>query len=146
MKKANALLVFLFMFLSSTAFYAQDLDSKGFTVQTYIGMYMQDGELMSYDVNEVYNVSLKDGYLIHNILKDNIVSDSQMYKITNIKKGKTDGETKFSFDATSGISGKKYFYEIFFDPEGTVTLNLTQPDGSVTVFLATSAIFKTFNQ
>lgn len=145
MKNFKALLV-AFLLVCTASANAQSLDSKGFTVQSYLGMYMEGEELMSYDCNEVYNVSIKDGFLVHNILTDGIVTDSQMYKISNLKSSEKDGETTFAFDATSGISGKIYKYSISFGGEGSVTLTLTQADGSATIFMATSAIFKTFKQ
>lgn len=146
MKKLKALLVVILLVCSAGAAQAQGLDSKGFTVQSYLGMYMEGDELMSYDCNEVYNVSLKDGFLVHNIITDEVVTDSQMYKISGIKTSQKDGETNFTFDATSGISGKVYNYTFSFGKEGSVTLTLKQPDGSATIFMATSAIFKTYKQ
>lgn len=145
MKNFKVLLLFVLLVFAGAA-HAQSLDSKGFTVQSYLGMYMDGEELMSYDVNEVYNVSLQDGFLIHNILSDNVVTDSQMYKISNLVKSQKDGDITFAFDATSGISGKVYSYSISFGADNAVTLTLIQPDGSATVFMATSAIFKTFKQ
>lgn len=136
----------VFLLVCSATASAQSLDSKGFTVQSYLGMYMEGEELMSYDCNEVYNVSLKDGYLVHNILTDNVVTDSQMYKISGVKTSQKDGETTFNFDATSGISGKVYKYSFSFGSEGAVTLTLVQPEGGATIFMATSAIFKTYKQ
>lgn len=140
------LAVFILLFAASFSFTQENLESKGFTIQSYLGMYMENGEVMSYDANEVYNISLSDGYLIHNIFKDNVISDSQLYKISNIKRTTEKEENKFAFDATSGLSGNVYHYEVYFGKEGSVTLNLTQPNGDATVFLATSAILKTFKQ
>jgi len=134
------------IFTATVSFAQESLDSKGFTVQTYLGMYMEDGEVMSYDVNEIYNISLQDGFLVHNILKDNLISDSQLYKISKITRTTEKEENKFAFDATSGLSGNVYRYEVYFDKEGGVTLNLTQPNGDATVYLATSGILKTFKQ
>ena len=145
MKNFKALLTIILLSFASTV-NAQSLDSKGFTIQSYLGMYMDGEELMSYDANEIYNVSLQDGYMVHNILSDNVVTDSQMYKISNLVKSEKEGETTFAFDATSGISGKVYSYSISFGKDASVTLTLIQPDGGVTVFMATSAIFKTFKQ
>ncbi len=145
MKNFKALLVVILLVCSASA-NAQSSDSKGFTVQSYLGMYMEGEELMSYDCNEIYNVSVKDGYLVHNIITDNVVTDSQMYKISNVKTSEKDGETTFNFDATSGISGKVYNYSISFGGEGSVTITLVQPDGGATIFMATSAIFKTYKQ
>ncbi len=146
MKKTNAILVILMVVLTSFASNAQSLNAKAFTVQTYLGMYMEGDELMSYDVNEVYNVSLADGYLIHNILTDGLVSDSQVYKITNIKNTDSDGEVTYSFNATSGISGNIFKYEVSTDAEGSTTLTLTQPEGDKTIYMATLVILKSFKQ
>jgi hypothetical protein len=146
MKRTNAFLVILMVVLTSFASNAQSLNSKAFTVQTYLGMYMEGDELMSYDVNEVYNVSLADGYLIHNILTDGLVSDSQVYKITNMKNTESDGEVTYSFSATSGVSGNIFKYEVSTDVEGATTLTLTQPEGDKTIYMATLVILKSFKQ
>jgi hypothetical protein len=146
MKKTKALLVILLVVLTSFASNAQSLNSKSFTVQSYLGMYMEGDELMSYDVNEIYNVSLADGYLIHNIVTDGLVTDSQVYKITNVKNSEANGETTYSFNATSGISGKIYKYDVSTDAEGATTLTLTQPEGDKTIFMANLIILKSFKQ
>ena len=146
MKRTNAFLVILLVVLTSFASNAQSLNSKAFTVQTYLGMYMEGDELMSYDVNEIYNVSLADGYLTHNILTDGLVTDSQIYKISNVKNTDADGETTYTFNATSGISGKIYQYEVSTDAEGATTLTLTQPEGDKTIYMATLVLLKSYKQ
>ena len=132
--------------LTSFASKAQSLNSKAFTLQTYLGMYMEGDELMSYDVNEVYNISLADGYLIHNIFTDGIVTDSQVYKISNVKSTNSDSELTYTFNATSGVSGKIYQYEISTDAEDATTLTLTQPEGDKTIYMATIVILKAYKQ
>lgn len=146
MKITNAFLVILLVVLTSFASNAQSLNSKAFTVQTYLGMYMEGDELMSYDVNEIYNVSLADGYLMHNILTDGLVTDSQTYKITNVKNTDSDSETTYTFNATSGVSGKIYQYEVSTDAEGATTLTLTQPEGDKTIYMATVVLLKAYKQ
>jgi len=146
MKKASAFLIILIVLLTSFASKAQSLNSKAFTLQTSLGMYMEGDELMSYDVNEVYNISLADGYLIHNIFTDGIVTDSQVYKISNVKSTNSDSELTYTFNATSGVSGKIYQYEISTDAEDATTLTLTQPEGDKTIYMATIVILKAYKQ
>ncbi len=132
--------------LTSYAASGQILNSKAFTIQTYLGMYMEGDELMSYDVNEIYNVSLADGYLIHNIFTDGLVTDSQVYKLSNIKSTNTEGETTYTFNATSGVSGKIYHYEVSTDAEDATTMTLTQPEGDKTIYMATVVLLKAYKQ
>lgn len=132
--------------LTSFAANGQSLNSKAFTIQTYLGMYMEGDELMSYDVNEVYNISLADGYLIHNIFTDGLVTDSQVYKLSNIKNTNADAEVTYTFNATSGVSGKIYQYEISTDAEDSTTLTLTQPEGDKTIYMATVVLLKAYKQ
>lgn len=139
--------VLLFVLTISISSFAQNRNLKGFTAQTYIGMYMDGEELKSYDCDEVYSVSLNDGFLVHNILTDGKVSNAQMYKISNVKEvSGEDGEVTYSFNALSGLSGNIYSYSFSLSGEKVVTLTLIQPEGDVTVFLGTSEIFKTFKQ
>ena len=146
MKKTSVFLVLVMVVLTSFAASGQSLNSKAFTIQTYLGMYMEGDELMSYDVNEIYNVSLADGYLMHNILTDGLVTDSQTYKITNVKNTDSDSETTYTFNATSGVSGKIYQYEVSTDAEGATTLTLTQPEGDKTIYMATVVLLKAYKQ
>ncbi len=146
MKKINGFLVITLVILTSLASNAQSLNPKAFTIQTYLGMYMEGDELMSYDVNEVYNISLADGYLIHNIFTDGLVTDSQVYKLSNIKNKNTEGEVTYTFNATSGVSGKLYQYEVSTDAEDATTLTLTQPEGDKTIYMATVVLLKAYKQ
>lgn len=138
--------VMLVFFLLAGKLYAQDLNSKGLSVHTYLGLYYEGEEIKTYDVNEIYNVSFTDGYLIHNILSDGIVSDSQIYKVTNVQRKVTDGTNTFTFKATSGVSGSIYTYEIYMEDEQNVTLKLIQPDGSSSVYMGSFNILKTYKQ
>jgi hypothetical protein len=146
MKKTSVFLVLVMVVLTSFAASGQSLNSKAFTIQTYLGMYMEGDELMSYDVNEVYNVSLADGYLIHNIFTDGLVTDSQVYKLSNIKNTSTDAEVSYTFNATSGVSGKIYQYEVSTDAENATTLTLTQPEGDKTIYMATVVLLKAYKK
>jgi hypothetical protein len=138
------LALLIFAFSSDTR--SQSLNSKGFTIHTYVGMYMEDGEVKSYEVNEIYNVSFQDGLLIHNIFSGESVTNSQIYKISDLSRIQKEGVVSFEFDAISGISGKVYRYIITFESETAATLTLVQPDGSSTVFMAAASILKTFKQ
>lgn len=144
MNGKNVLFVLLTVVLSSFSVKSQSLDPKAFTVQSYLGVYMEGDEVMSYDVNEIYNVSLSDGYLIHNILTDGLVTDSQVYKLSNINY--QEENQMCSFKATSGISGKIYEYEFSTDSDGSTTMTLTQPDGSKSIFMVSFAILKAFKK
>ena len=145
MKNLKALLV-VAMLLCSVIVRAQSLDAKGFTVQVYMGVYQEDGEIKTYDAFDVYNISFTDGFLVHNILTECTITDSQIYKISNLRRETIEKEPTFIFDAVSGISGNKYKYEIAFAAEGGITLVRYQPDGSSEVFLGTNVMFKTYQQ
>ena len=70
-------------------------------------------------VNQIFNISLKDGYLIHNVLNESgFVDDSQVYKIIS----KKDKNGVLVLSCKSGISGNVYEYLISKDPEGGATL------------------------
>lgn len=145
MKNLKFLLV-AFMVSFTIAAKAQDVNSKGFTTQVYVGSYKENGETKTFDVNDVYNVSLTDKFLIHNVMDgDGIVTDSQFYKVSNLKVESVSDMPTFTFDATSGISGNTYKYTFTFI--GTVaSVDRTQPDGSVDTFIGISVILKTYQQ
>jgi hypothetical protein len=70
-------------------------------------------------VNQIFNISLKDGYLIHNVLNESgSVDDSQVYKIIS----KKDKNGVLVLSCKSGISGNVYEYLISKDAEGGATL------------------------
>lgn len=125
---------------------AQDASSKGFTVQVLVGSYLEGGETKTYDVNDIYNVSIKDQVLIHNVLDlEGLVTDSQVYKISDLKVETVEGITSFKFNATSGVSGKVYGYYFSFI-SSMAMVDRTQPDGFVESFVGTSVVLKTFKQ
>lgn len=146
MKALKIVFPILLLFLFAEKIQAQELTMKGVSVHSYMGVYKENDEIKTYDVNEIYNISFADGILIHNILTDGIISNSQIYKITNVQRKVVDGLNSFTFNATSGISGSIYSYEVYFEKEGGVTLKLIQPDGSSSVFMASYAVLKTFIQ
>ncbi|MFZ9613706.1 MAG: hypothetical protein ACO29Q_10535 [Crocinitomicaceae bacterium] len=147
MKKTKLIFVSTLLLLSSLISHAQSINASSFTVQSYMGMYLEGEEWMSYETNEIYNISFADGFMVHNILTDGTVSDSQVYKISNVQNFYEDGEDGYSFEATSGVSGKVYYYTVSTDLEGITTLILTQPNGvDQTVFMTTLAILKSYRQ
>lgn len=70
------------------------------------------------EVRQIYNISLKDRVLVHNVFEDGVegVSDSQVYQITEVKES---GANEIVFYAKSGVSGKLYEYRLV-DAEGAV--------------------------
>ena len=55
--------------------------------------------------------------------------------------------TIYKFEALSGLSGKRYTYEIEINKDGKlISLKLTQPDGAKETFKGGLSILKTFNQ
>ena len=145
MKNLRALLV-IGMLLCSVFVQAQSLNEKGFTVQIYMGMYQEDGEIKTYDAYDLYNITLTDGFLVHNILTECVITDSQIYKISGLKRETIENEPTYIFNATSGISGNVYKYEISLGADNGITLLRYQPDGSSEVFLGTYVMFKTYQQ
>lgn len=69
-------------------------------------------------VMQIYNISLKDRVLVHNVFEDGTdgVSDSQVYQITEIRE--SEGK-EIVFFAKSGVTGKLYEYRLV-DAEGEV--------------------------
>lgn len=145
MKKLKALFLAIGLLVFASAVKAQDLTSQGFTIQVYIGMYDENGEVKSYELNEIYSISFADQIMVHNVLSEDIISDSQVYKVSNLQKKVAEDLLEFSFDATSGISGNVYKYNVALG-SGVATMDRTQPNGSSESFLGSSIKLKTFKQ
>jgi hypothetical protein len=52
----------------------------------------------------------------------------------------------YTFNATSGVSGKIYQYEVSTDAENATTLTLTQPEGDKTIYMATVVLLKAYKK
>lgn len=76
---------------------------------------------------QVYNISIKDMLLVHNVFdqETNELSDSQIYQITEVKQ---EGEDKMIFFAKSGVSGKTYQYRLFMKEGEPASLFLVLAD------------------
>jgi hypothetical protein len=126
---------------------AHFIDLKGITVQASTELYMQDGEIKSETVDQIYNVSFKDGILMHNIFKDGSISDSQVYQLKDVKATVDGDDTKFTFGAMSGVSGNVYKYTLTIDKDGRlISLVVAQPTGEKTTYNGGASTLKTFKQ
>lgn len=144
MSKLKFLFVALLTALTVSAKAQVTTDSKGFAFQVYIGSYQEGGETKTFDVNDIYSVSITDGFLVHQVLDgDGLVTDAQFYRLSNVKAEDLEGMPTWTFDATSGISGNVYKYEVTFI-ETVVSANRTQPSGNVETFIGIGVPLKTY--
>ena len=109
------------LFLLGLILLAKSLSAQySFTVSSFNEIDLETKETKSsVAVNQIFNVSLKDNFLIHNVLNESgYVEDSQLYKI--IKQKETNGVVSLS--CKSGVTGSVYEYLISKDAEGGATL------------------------
>jgi hypothetical protein len=117
MKKAikNLALALTFVFATLTSF-AQEIKGFTFQINTY-ALEIDDYEEI-YTSNELYNISLVDGYAVHNFVNNNgVVTESQFYKIKSYKSTETDKEIVITFTLLSGLSGLEYTYSLHISEE-----------------------------
>jgi hypothetical protein len=126
---------------------AQFLNFKGLTVQATSNLYIERDEPKSETVDQLYIMSFSDKILTHIIFSEGSVSDSQIYQM-EYDISFMDGEnTIYKFDAVSGLSGNRFKYEIKIAKDGKlISLKLTQPSGSITIFKGGVSTLKTFKQ
>ncbi len=81
-----------------------------FSVKSYNEIDLESKETISSNsVNQIFNISLKDNYLIHNVLDDlGNIDDSQFYKIID----QENKEGLLWLSCESGVSGNVYKYLI----------------------------------
>ncbi|SDS43354.1 hypothetical protein SAMN05216503_3050 [Polaribacter sp. KT25b] len=127
---------------------AQNSNLKGITVHANKILYIENDEPKSRDTDQVFAVSFSDKIFTHLIFSDGSINNSQVYQIENDKTLINDGNTIYKFEALSGISGNKYFYEIKIDSDGSLlALKITQPDNiDFSIYKGYSTDLKTFKQ
>lgn len=109
------------LFLLGLILLAKSLSAQySFAVSSYNEIDLETKETKSsVPVNQLFNVSLKDNFLIHNVINESgMIEDSQLYKI--IKQKETNGVVSLS--CKSGVTGSVYEYLISKDAEGGATL------------------------
>lgn len=99
--------------------------------------------ISSIEVNQLFNFSLKDGFLIHNLVdEEGNIEDSQFYKI--IKKEEKNNIIFLSCE--SGVSGKVYQYFISEDEENGTQLFQYLEENTIYQMEGKSSRCKTFKQ
>jgi len=114
---------------------AQYLNFKGLTVQATTALYIENGEPKSVNIyTQIFAMSFSDKILLHIIYeKGDIIEQSQIYKIENdinfIDESGNEKITVYKFEAISGITNKRFYYELKINSNGNLlSFKLTQPD------------------
>ena len=109
MKYFFSLIVMLFFVCTSYGQYT-------FHTTKYEEMNLATDETETYTRHQVFSISLPDKYLIHTVFDDygEKVTDSQIYRIIDIKEEDHDGELWKILTVKSGVSGNKYVYVLEF--------------------------------
>jgi hypothetical protein len=103
-------LVLTLVFTTLTSF-TQDI--KGFTFQVNTYATPSDGYEEIHRTNQLYNVSLVDGFAVHNVVNSGgLVIESQFYKIKSHETIDTDLEIIIKFTLLSGMTGLEYTYNL----------------------------------
>jgi len=114
MKKTikNLAIALTFVFATLTSF-SQDL--KGFTFHAVTTAFESSNFEDIYEINQLYQVSFTDGYLVHTIMNANtgLVSESQFYKITSKEVIRTMDGFEIKFKVRSGLSGSYFEYTLY---------------------------------
>lgn len=99
--------------------------------------------ISSIEVNQLFNFSLKDGFMIHNLVdEEGNIEDSQFYKI--IKKEEKNNIIFLSCE--SGVSGKVYQYFISEEEEKGTQLFQYLEENTIYQMKGKSSRCKTFKQ
>lgn len=141
--------IYLLLFLTFIIFKtnAQYLNLKGFTIQANEVLYIEDDEPVSKPTDHIYVVSLTDKTLVHLIFSGGEISDNQIYRIENNTAVLSGGNSVYKFEALSGVTGNRFYYEVKIDEDGAlVSLKLTRSSGSVEVFKGGIFSLKTYKQ
>jgi hypothetical protein len=137
-KKLALVLTFVFVTLTS---FTQEI--KGFTFQINSYAVTEDNYEIIYTSNQLYNVSLVDGYAVHNIANgDGVVTESQFYKVSSHQTKISDSEIVITFTLKSGISGLEYTYSLHISEEYIVLIY----ENDSTIFVGDVTPIRTFNQ
>jgi len=115
-----------------------------FSVKELNEINMETKETIStIEVNQLFNFSLKDGFMIHNLVdEDGHIEDSQFYKI--IKKEEKNNIIFLSCE--SGVSGNVYQYFISEDEENGTQLFQYLEENTIYQMEGKSSRCKTFKQ
>ncbi|MBM3452791.1 MAG: hypothetical protein FJX84_06590 [Bacteroidetes bacterium] len=115
-----------------------------FSVKSLNEINMETKETIStIEVNQFFNFSLKDEFMIHNLIDEyGNIEDSQFYKI--IKKEEKNNITFLSCE--SGVSGLVYQYFISDDEENGIQLFQYLEENSIYQMDGKSSPCKTFKQ
>jgi hypothetical protein len=115
-----------------------------FSVKSLNEINMETKETISTnEVNQFFNFSLKDGFMIHNLVdEEGNIEDSQFYKI--IKKEEKNNIIFLSCE--SGVSGNVYQYFINDDSENGIQLFQYLEENTVYQMQGKSSRCKTFKQ
>ena len=109
---------------------AQYLGLKGLTIEATTILYIESGEPKSVNTDQIFALSFPDKILMHLVCSDGSIKESQIYQIENDTSFMNEGTTIYKFEALSGISGKRYYYEFKIDNDGRLlSFKQTQPDG-----------------
>lgn len=127
---------------------AQYLGFKGVTIQATTSLYIVNDEPTSVNTEQVFAISFNDKVLTHLVYLDGSVNESQIYQIENERSFITEGNTIYKFDAISGISGNRYYYEFKIDNDGRLlSLKQTQPNRiDFTIYKGGITELKTYQQ
>lgn len=99
--------------------------------------------ISSIEVSQLFNFSLKDGFMIHNLVdEEGNIEDSQFYKI--IKKEEKNNIIFLSCE--SGVSGNVYRYFISEDEENGTQLFQYLEENTIYQMEGKSSRCKTFKQ
>lgn len=130
----------LYSFLMLTNVFGQ----YSFSVRSMKEIDIETNEILSTnEVHQFFNFSLKDGFMVHNLVDDaGNIEDSQFYKIIKIEEK----NNLFYLSCESGVSGKIYQYFINDDEvEGTHLFQYIEGSG-VYQMDGFSGRCKSFNQ
>jgi hypothetical protein len=140
--------IILLLIMLSIGANAQYLGFKGLTIQANTILFIEEGEPKSVNTDQIFAVSFSDKILVHLIYSDQVINESQVYNIENDTSFISEGNTIYKFDAVSGVSGKRYYYEIKIDNVGQLSsLKLTQPQkDDFTIYKGGISKLTTFKQ
>lgn len=135
------------MILFGNSIQAQYTHLNGIALQANSVLYLENNEPKSDAIDQLYNFSFIDEILVHSIYSKGLIKESQVYKLSNIKKEMDKEITVLKADGESGLSGRVYKYEIRISKDGyLVEMYRWQPEGTKETFKGDVIPLKTFKQ